>query len=59
VIGPAIPLLLITLPGYYSATESDLFENFPVIFNCIFGIIGSKVTNRLIVSRTTSKTALK
>ncbi len=28
------------------------YANFPVIFNCIFGVIGTKVTNKLILSKT-------
>ena len=49
-MGPIVPLLLVALPGYYAATESDLYQNFPVMFNFIFGLIGTKVTNKLIVS---------
>jgi hypothetical protein len=49
-LGPIVPLLLVALPGYYAATESDLYLNFPVMFNFIFGLIGTKVTNKLIVS---------
>ena len=49
-IGPVFPVLLIALPGFYAATTTKLYLNYPVAFNIIFGLVGTKVTNKLIVS---------
>ena len=42
--------MLIAFPGWYIAVHSDIYVNQPVLFNLLFGIIGCKVTNKLIVS---------
>ena len=52
VIGPIVPLCFVIVPGVYIAVNSEelLYENNPILFNLVFGLIGSKITNKLIVS---------
>ena len=52
VIAPIFPLLLVLVPGVYIAVNSEelLYENNPILYNLVFGLIGSKITNKLIVS---------
>ena len=52
VIGPIIPLSLVIVPGIYIAVNSQtmLYESNPILYNLTFCLIGSKITNKLIVS---------
>ena len=53
-ITPIIPLLLVLVPASYIASNSPerILESNPLIFIMTFGLIGSKITNKLIVSLT-------
>ena len=53
VIGPFTPILLTIVPAIYIAvnSEQNLYENNPILYNLTFGLIGSKITNKLIVSK--------
>lgn len=52
VIAPILPLFLVLAPGVYIAvnSQSEVYENNPILYILVFGIIGSKITNKLIVS---------
>ena len=52
VIGPIQPLLCFLVPAIYLAANSkeQLYEQNPILYIFVFGIIGSKITNKLIVS---------
>lgn len=47
-----MPLLLVIVPGIYIAVNSTtmLYESNPILYNLTFCLIGSKITNKLIVS---------
>ena len=51
-ITPIIPLLLVLVPAVYLASNSteNILENNSLRFIMTFGLIGSKITNKLIVS---------
>jgi len=55
VIGPIMPLLLVIVPGIYIAVNSTtmLYESNPILYNLTFCLIGSKITNKLIVAQMT------
>ena len=50
VYAPLLPLLLLLLPGLAIAFFTSIYSDHPLLFCLLFGIIGSKITNRLIVS---------
>merc|ERR1719167_1408285 len=50
VFSPLFPLLLLFLPGLAIASLTTIFSDHPILFCLLFGIIGSKITNRLIVA---------
>ena len=52
VITPIIPLLFVLVPAGYLASNSpeNILETNPLRFIMTFGLIGSKITNKLIVS---------
>ena len=51
-ITPIIPLLLVLVPAVYLASNSaeNILETNSLRFIMTFGLIGSKITNKLIVS---------
>ena len=51
-ITPIIPLLFVLVPAGYLASNSpeNILETNPLRFIMTFGLIGSKITNKLIVS---------
>lgn len=53
VITPVIPLLLVVVPAVTLAVKSEenLFESYPLLFVLTFGLIASKISNKLVVSR--------
>lgn len=55
VITPIIPLLFVLVPAGYLASYSieNVLENNPLRFIMTFGLIGSKITNKLIVAQMT------
>jgi len=55
VIGPITPLLLFLVPAIYIAHNSEefIYELNPILYIFVFGIIGSKITNKLIVAQMT------
>jgi phosphatidylglycerophosphate synthase len=55
VIGPIQPLLCFLVPAIYLAANSkeQLYEQNPILYIFVFGIIGSKITNKLIVAQMT------
>jgi len=55
VIAPAIPLLCVIIAAFYIALNSNahILENHPILFIMTFGMIGSKITNKLIVAQMT------
>jgi len=55
VLCPALPLLLVLVPAYYIASNSDanILENHSVLFIMTFGMMASKATNKLIVAQMT------
>ena len=52
VITPIIPLLFVLVPAVYLASNSteNILETNSLRFIMTFGLIGSKITNKLIVS---------
>jgi len=50
VFSPLLPLLLFILPGLAIASLTSVFSDHPILFCLLFGIIGSKITNKLIVA---------
>ena len=52
-ITPVIPLLLVVVPAVTLAVKSEenLFESYPLLFVLTFGLIASKISNKLVVSR--------
>ena len=52
VIGPITPLLCFLVPAIYIAHNSEefIYELNPILYIFVFGIVGSKITNKLIVS---------
>jgi len=47
---PLLPLLLLIVPGLTIASTTNVFSTHPLLFCLLFGVIGSKITNRLIVA---------
>ena len=56
-ITPIIPLLFVLVPAVYLASNSteNILETNSLRFIMTFGLIGSKITNKLIVSNTNFK----
>ena len=57
VITPIIPLLFVLVPAVYLASNSteNILETNSLRFIMTFGLIGSKITNKLIVSNNNLK----
>uniref|UniRef100_A0A0A9X3L2 Choline/ethanolaminephosphotransferase 1 n=1 Tax=Lygus hesperus TaxID=30085 RepID=A0A0A9X3L2_LYGHE len=55
VLSPVIPLSLVVVPAYiiYRKSTNLLYENNPVLYIMSFGLVGAKVTNRLVVAHMT------
>lgn len=55
VLFPALPLLLVIVPAYYIASNSNanILENHSLLFIFTFGMMASKATNKLIVAQMT------
>ena len=52
VVAPIIPIAMTIVPAIYISvnSEQNLYEDNPILYNLTFGLIGSKITNKLIVS---------
>ena len=52
VITPVIPLLMVIVPAVTLAVKSEenVFESYPLLFVLTFGLIASKISNKLVVS---------
>lgn len=51
VFSPLLPLLLVLVPAVWLATMTPaIFASQPLLYCLLFGIIGSKITNKLIVA---------
>jgi len=52
VLSPASPLLLFVIPAWVIAYKSDqnIYHSHPIMYVLLFGLIGSKITNRLVVA---------
>merc|ERR1719309_1174915 len=52
VLSPASPLLLLVIPAWVIAYKSDqnIYHSHPIMYVLLFGLIGSKITNRLVVA---------
>jgi len=55
VISPIVPIAMVLGPAVYLANNSKefLYERNPILYIFVFGLIGSKVTNKLIVAQMT------
>ncbi|XP_014674864.1 PREDICTED: cholinephosphotransferase 1-like [Priapulus caudatus] len=55
VLFPLIPILTTIIPAYiiYKKSPSALFENHPCLYIIAFGLVSSKITNRLVVAHMT------
>ena len=51
-ITPVIPLLMVIVPAITLAVKSEenVFESYPLLFVLTFGLIASKISNKLVVS---------
>jgi len=52
VLSPMMPLLCVIVPAGVIAYKSEqaVFHDHPILYICLFGIIGAKITNRLVVA---------
>jgi len=52
VLSPMMPLLCVIVPAAVIAFKSEqaVFHNHPILYVLLFGIIGAKITNRLVVA---------
>lgn len=52
VITPVIPLLMVIVPAITLAVKSEenVFESYPLLFVLTFGLIASKISNKLVVA---------
>jgi len=52
VLSPMMPLLCVIVPAGVIAYKSEqaVFHDHPILYVCLFGIIGAKITNRLVVA---------
>ncbi|BES99514.1 CDP-alcohol phosphatidyltransferase [Nesidiocoris tenuis] len=55
VLSPVIPLSLVVVPAFiiYRKSKNLLYETHPVLYILSFGLVGAKVTNRLVVAHMT------
>ncbi|XP_050526831.1 cholinephosphotransferase 1 [Daktulosphaira vitifoliae] len=55
VLSPAIPLVLVMLPGYIISCKSteNIYENHPVLYIMSFGLVCAKITNKLVIAHMT------
>lgn len=55
VLSPAIPLMLVVLPGYIIACKSteNIYETHPVLYIMAFGLVTAKLTNKLVIAHMT------
>jgi len=55
VVAPIIPIAMTIVPAIYISvnSEQNLYEDNPILYNLTFGLIGSKITNKLIVAQMT------
>jgi len=52
VLSPASPLFLLVVPAWVIAYKSDqnIYHDHPILYVLLFGLIGAKITNRLVVA---------
>jgi len=52
VLSPASPLFLLVIPAWVIAYKSDqnVYHDHPIMYVFVFGLIGAKITNRLVVA---------
>jgi len=52
VLSPASPLLFLVVPAWTIAYKSDqnIYHDHPILYVLVFGLIGAKLTNRLVVA---------
>jgi len=52
VLSPSLPLLCLVVPAWVIAYKSDqnIFHSQPILYVLVFGLIGAKITNRLVVA---------
>ena len=52
VLSPASPLFLLVIPAWTIAYKSDqnIYHDHPILYVLVFGLIGAKITNRLVVA---------
>jgi len=52
VLSPASPLFLLVIPAWVIAYKSDqnIYHDHPILYVLLFGLIGAKITNRLVVA---------
>merc|ERR1719351_232263 len=52
VLSPASPLFLLVVPAWVIAYKSDqnIYHDNPILYVFVFGLIGAKITNRLVVA---------
>jgi hypothetical protein len=55
VLSPAIPLLLVVLPGYIISCKSteNIYETHPILYIMAFGLVSAKITNKLVIAHMT------
>merc|ERR1719342_749641 len=52
VLSPSLPLFCLVIPAWVIAYKSDqnIFHDHPILYVLVFGMIGAKITNRLVVA---------
>ncbi|XP_039745869.1 cholinephosphotransferase 1 isoform X2 [Pararge aegeria] len=55
ILSPVIPFSLVVVPAFiiFQKSESHVYENHPALYILAFGMVGAKVTNRLVVAHMT------
>lgn len=55
IISPILPFILVMFPAYVISrmSQSGIYENHPILYIMTFGLLISKVTNRLVVAHMT------
>ncbi|XP_053600589.1 choline/ethanolaminephosphotransferase 1 isoform X8 [Plodia interpunctella] len=55
ILSPVIPFSLVVVPAFviFQKSESNVYENHPVLYLIAFGMVAAKVTNRLVVAHMT------
>ncbi|XP_060800877.1 cholinephosphotransferase 1 isoform X6 [Amyelois transitella] len=55
ILSPVIPFSMVVVPAFviFQKSESNVYENHPVLYLIAFGMVAAKVTNRLVVAHMT------